>query len=640
MHPAPEDPVLLSTPADLAHYLDTSCHNWSLYYAGQDLPSTLKATSYPTELAATVNAEEVALDVWFKDCTPERKCSLTNDDGQTWGSTLPHELTPLPYDYYQQRLEQSTNPYLRARYALLLWNAPKPYKHIRFAQAAIDNLFTALDTAGCLDAESSRNCIELLKQACDLIVTVRHREADAVSAVVGRFTGAIPFEHGNRTSLLRIITKHPKLFKSADPELILAASFALYTHYFQNKDFFTCENICKLVAPYVQGLGRDPREWHQRLGQAYEGEAANRPARDDSSLMAIEFYTRAAKAYQLAGDSAAEDAALQCVQTLKPKLKLHAITTEFTAEQTQLLMEDIRLQTDLLLKHGPNEILDFLACSDRVIPNHAEIKEKAAEEKPSFLSAISTIYIDGNKNTSHGDKSPPKAKSNTKDAATEAAEKREKELNKRVSQSYSLALSFRLQYLMPIFIEGYRTGKINYETFCQYLETHSWTAQTIIEQDITGEAIEYTWQPMLRPGLQEFFTQLHKFIHEGPTASSFVLCLDSLTLKIEGLLREVLQKMGAHTIATHKRHDLREVFFDDLLDLALTKALLNENECYFLRYVFTPLGKNLRNDIAHGYYHLSERYSIQKVVLLVIALLRVTGFQLGTETQTENNAPN
>ncbi|RZK32904.1 MAG: DUF4209 domain-containing protein, partial [Hymenobacter sp.] len=452
---------------------------------------------------------------------------------------------------------------------------------------------------------------------------VHHRAADIAAALLDRYTGLIPFERVGRTALLRIITEYPKLFKGADQESLLANTRDLYTECFTQEDFFTCETICKLAAPYAQSLGRDPREWHQRLGQAYEGEAASRQPNDDSSLMAIEFYSRAAKAYQLAGNAVAEAAALQHIQALKPKLKLNTITTEFTPEQVKALLDDVKLQTDLLLKHSPDQILDFLACSERVIPNYTDIKAQAAKEKPSFLSAISTIYIDGNKNTSHGEaKEKSKAeKGKPKESAAERekreqAEKRAQEISQRARQSYSLALSFRLQYLIPAFVEGYRASKITYETLCHYLESHSWTAQTLSEYDISGNIVEYTWQPMLRPGLQEFFGQLHTFIQEGPTAASFVLCIDSLTLKIEGLLREVLQQMGAHTIATHKRHDLREVFFDDLLDLAREKELLNENECYFLRYVFTPLGQNLRNDIAHSYYHLPERYSIQTIILL------------------------
>ena len=609
-----------STAEDLAFYLDNNCKSWSIYSADFDLLQTLRAASVPAELASLVLAEQVALDLWFKECSCQRKLSMTDKEGNSWGSTLPNELQPPAFDYYQQRLAQSTNPYLRARYGLVLWNAPKPHKHIRYAQAALDNLLNALENADCIDTAILHNCLDILRQSCAIAASIHYRTTDTMEAVIQRFTEILPFEVGSKISLLRLVTKYPKLFKSTDHDLVLATSRKLYEIHYGAQDYFACQSLCQVAAPYAQAFGYDPREWHFGLGKAFEGEAVQRSSNDnESSLMAVQFYSRAAKAYQLAGAPDAEAEALLKVQLLKPKIKLATISTELTPEQSNQLMNNIRFETENLLKYDSDEIMNYLACHESAIPNYLDIKAKAAESEPSFLSMLPIVTIDGNKNTQH----------------RESSFGQDRNLEWETNRSYSLALSFHHLYLTPLFIEGYSRGKINFETFCQYLDKYSWIAQPLTEYDISAIPVEYTWRPILYPGIEEFFKQLNSYIINGPQAASFVLAVDSLALKIEGLFRDALQRLGIHTIATHKRHDLREVYFDDLVELARTNDLFTESECYFFRYVFTPIGKNLRNDIAHGYYHLPENYSLHKAILLMMALLRISGFLLLPKTNDQ-----
>jgi hypothetical protein len=115
-----QGPISFATASDLADFLDTNCHDWNLRMRDRDLLSELEGAVFANELAPLIQAERVALSVWFKDCTAQREYSFNNIDGQTGGSPLPHELVQLPFDYYSQRQAQSPNPYLRARYGLLL----------------------------------------------------------------------------------------------------------------------------------------------------------------------------------------------------------------------------------------------------------------------------------------------------------------------------------------------------------------------------------------------------------------------------------------------------------------------------------------------------------------------------------------
>jgi hypothetical protein len=590
----------------------------------RDLTAELKEATAPAEIAPAVQYEQIALGIWFKECSAEREFSATTTEGQTVGSPLPNELGDDALSYYQQRFDQTSNPFLKARYGLILWNAPKPIKSGRYATAALDSLLDALNQADCISGR--RDCLAILRQACAISTRFRHREADTASAALDRFTGAVPYEQEGRAHIFTLITEQGQLFRTHDPAgTILPTAVSLFEERFAAADYDTCEHICKLAAPFAQGSQQDPREWHQRLGQAYEAIAAQRLS-DDSSLMPIEFLTRAANAYQLAGDQAAETRSLEQAQALKDKLRLGVVTTEFTQEQSQMLVDDIKRQTEAILSLEPDQICQHLATSPRALPDFVEMKQKAAEErKSSFLDFVSTVYIDENRNTSH-----------------EPSGTDDNERNMRhAKQAYNIGLLLRLQYTGNLFIEGYSQGKFTFETVRDYLERHSWLAQALPESDMSGNTIEYSWARLILPGLESFFQQLGK-VAGGSEEPNFVLCLDSLTTKLEGLLRELLQRAGASTITARQR-DLREVAFDGLLDLAHEKELLDENECYFIRYVCLSEGKNVRNSIAHGYYHHVHQYSFEKAILIVMVLLRLSAFQIGpvsTEVAVDSTAAN
>lgn len=83
-----------------------------------------------------------------------------------------------------------------------------------------------------------------------------------------------------------------------------------------------------------------------------------------------------------------------------------------------------------------------------------------------------------------------------------------------------------------------RGDNIEEELF-EYLN-RTWLNERMI---ISGHSHDSSWIDILRPGLRELCSQL-KVYHSDRDAASFVLCIDSLVLKIEGCLRELLRLKG------------------------------------------------------------------------------------------------
>lgn len=604
---------------DLAQFLDTNCRRLNPSGHDRDFIAQLRAATCEPEVKPSLEAELLALTVWFSagKLNPEHGAVL---DGKAVRSELPSDLSVPPFEYYSQRFDQTTNHLLKARYALLLWNAPRPFKRKDGPQVAIDQLLLALPSTDCTTVSGSRDCRDILQQLCALSTEFKHQPEAVRAAVLDRYAGTIPFERKDRSALFRIITDHGKLFRPVATD-VLAATRTVWSECQAAGDNFACLALAQMAVPFAQASSSDVREWHLRQGQANEAQAEVRLA-DNGGFVATKFYTDAARAYQLAGDEAANQAVLEKAQQSKEHLRLNKVAHEFEPQVVQALNDDIeRVVSGLLELDGP-DIFEVLSVAPLVVPDFETIKQEAAKAPFSFADLVSVMHIDVNKNFHYG------------------ADAEEGEVSpEKIRLHYTTAITVRLSYLQRLFGEGTKTGKITFPAFTEYLSQRSWVSQPIQGLDTAGDAYEYDWLPMIIPACREFFAQLELLVAEKYDQVSFVLCLDSLVPKIEALMRELLHVTGNATVATGSKGGLHEIFFDGLLEEMEKMGVLSMSEAQFFRFVFTPFSQNLRNNIAHGYYKQPGQYSLDSAILVFCALLRLVGFPLSDKPADEEAKP-
>ncbi|MFN8889218.1 MAG: DUF4209 domain-containing protein, partial [Cyclobacteriaceae bacterium] len=107
---------------------------------------------------------------------------------------------------------------------------------------------------------------------------------------------------------------------------------------------------------------------------------------------------------------------------------------------------------------------------------------------------------------------------------------------------------------------------------------------------------------------------------------------DSLTMKIEGIVRTLAEYHGIPTFVIKRDHQGREVSEEkDIMRLLTEPAVvefIGEDDVFFLRFVFTEKGGlNLRNKVAHSLLSY-DQYSIAHLMLIFIAILRLGRFKL------------
>jgi hypothetical protein len=108
---------------------------------------------------------------------------------------------------------------------------------------------------------------------------------------------------------------------------------------------------------------------------------------------------------------------------------------------------------------------------------------------------------------------------------------------------------------------------------------------------------------------------------------SYILSIDSLVLKFEGLIREFSRLIGAQTIEIREDETEARISFEKLLDNEKFKAVLPEDDVALLKFLFLSDYFDLRNNIAHCFYR-PKNYSSAIMLLLIAALLKLGNFEL------------
>jgi hypothetical protein len=130
---------------------------------------------------------------------------------------------------------------------------------------------------------------------------------------------------------------------------------------------------------------------------------------------------------------------------------------------------------------------------------------------------------------------------------------------------------------------------------------------------------------LLAPSIIEFFLQTQAWLNSKYYLPSYVLCIDSLTLKIEGLLRDFSNRLNIPT-SVHRKNGMEEVYVNNILENETIKQHFDEDDMLFFNYLLSNEGgMNLRNNVAHCFLDYSN-YNLSKILLLIAALLKIGKF--------------
>jgi hypothetical protein len=513
------------------------------------------------------------------------------------------------FDYVVKRADKVKHPLLKATYNHLLWKAPVGIKHKKYAGIAVENYIRVIDhyIDGLLDDPEQENSFEITRKFKNLVALanetkLRLPEINSLAQRLLFNTPALKYYH--KDSILETMLEFTVVFKKDSFDNTLSIYDDAVANVTDRTDYFTlANNTLKTPLRIASKIGDDPRKWHDLIGECYV-KLADSETDADRGLIKQSIYTQAIVAFRQSGN-----------QKRRKEIEvLHDATRETARlENVRIDYDPKTVTADKILKHSHEEVYHHLATA-KYFPTK-EFLKKTAVKPEAWLAGVNTIKFDINKNIRS-------LKSDSSDEGFWYA------------YSYQLKHSI-LPYLHYLFIPGIKSGKLGYLSMIEYLAKYSWLGQTFTKIDLGGQPLKYNWIGVIAPSLIEYFTQMQAALLDKTYRSNYILCVDSLTLKMEGILRDFAQKLNAGTSKGYQS-GMQVRYIHELLQDDIIQNHFSEDDRIFFDFLFVNKeGIDIRNNVAHCFYDYSD-YGFDQMHLLMAALLRIGRYKFTPLTKNQS----
>lgn len=545
-----------------------------------------------------------------RDDTISYTLAGTDNEGNPFEYPNIKSFTKDDFEYLKNRLKNTTNLYLKARYAHLLWHSPK--KHIDYAKIAASSYFEAAkllyQRIGTSDNSSLRiNTTNTLKNA--ILLSLKLKDKSIFEEIKIYFLEVVKdFSRADElflnTSFLKFMLDNKKVFKRENFEGLEQKIYDVA----QGKEDFNKIEILKLGQKIDVKLGNKKLHWDKEIAECYESLSYKR--KDDSNMIATHFAQDAVKHFKLAKEVSKIKELTDRYQYLKENMRLGKFSTEIDLTKIMNFVENFSEKVSDFKTEG---ILLTLMYDKNILPSNAELENQAKEQKKNHPLQFfcTTTIIDNNGHVS------------------EYFSTEEESMHNAVLQNFNMSIKLCRGYLLrAIFNKGVTKGNITTLNFTNFMRNETWLGQDITRTYTQGEPEVYNWLNLIMPAINDYLTQLYFYFTNQNNHVNLVLCIDSLAIKIEGILRDMMNMKGSTTFFFTKDKSGRSVarekdinallHDDDIIDF------LSEDDLLFFRYLLVEkAGLNLRNKVSHSLLRHPQNYSIEYMNLLIVAILRL-----------------
>ena len=515
--------------------------------------------------------------------------------------------------YLKHRVAESKNPILLARYSHILWLATGD---VSFAVEAVSSYVLSAREYQKSDTENPEslfafNMVDALKAAGNLALSIRSdRAPEIVSEIVAILRSC---RRGDRphTHLLLSLTRYllenrKKLGRSALPDC-LALCLEEYKKQFESGDFHVAIDFAELCIRLDIVTGNRSLNWHEEIAKSYEG-LARSEAYD--SFAKVAFVEDAILHFRKA--KLPDRAATLQERLVEARRSVRFGKIEGTIDLAPQLKECDRVAA-LVCDKGFDYLVVYLMHSKDLLPDYDDLVESVSRGSPLRMVIPSTI-IDSLGNSVR--------RFSSDDEKQYFA----------VLQDFGVALdttSFLL--LRAILFEAQTRGILSGPRLAEYLSTRSWIGRPL-RSGSGVDAETYRWIDQIIPALNDYFISIDMHLKNPAFRPSFVECIDSLTTKFEGLVRDICRLSGVTTIEVKEDHNgnttSTEKDLHALLYEPTVAQLFDKTDLLFLRHLLVEhAGYCIRHKVAHSQMALRE-YRLKIVHYLLLALLRISRYDL------------
>ncbi|GAA4045936.1 hypothetical protein GCM10022409_35010 [Hymenobacter glaciei] len=413
-----------------------------------------------------------------------------------------------------------------------------------------------------------------------------------------------------RQRQLQFFSKHADLFSRVDCGRLDGVSQQVYEHYKAENGYMT-KLVCEAAIPLAARATNDARKWHSLKGDYIKSHALQRHAVEPTDFVVQTLMKDALDCYQAAGDKQQVLAMEELISATKHDAKLHKV--EFNC----ILDGPEGMLMSAWMREMPAYILEvdalvFLRLRYNLIPGRP--MPEVADAEPGLTDLFRHVAFDRNRNITT----------------------RQQRMGKKLPISpYSLLMGFYRHMTFETFAHGLQSGQITYANTLQFLRERSWLGKMEFHrgQD-EADAPGYTLIPWVEPALRSYFAEMERAQQDKTYEPDLMLCMDSLTVKMEGILRHFCRALDP-PIATNRRArngDQQEKTLEEIIESV--ESYSGPDAGYWLRYVFTKEGWNVRNNVAHGFMNPQD-YSVGTMQAVILALFVLATLNITPQESTD-----
>lgn len=523
---------------------------------------------------------------------PIEKGKQNPKDQSCINTFITKELFHDDFEYIKSRANRIQNPKHRAKYNHLLWLSPK--KHLDFAKTAIESYLTLLKSVD--DNSQSLSFGMYFKNLFTLSQNLNYKKDEIISFLISLLESDKLNEY-TKYLLMEFIIENGKPINYSVKQTFFNYAKNRINH-LSNKEL---ESFLNLLVLLCQKLSISPSEFHEKLGDFHISQLENEK---NKGFIALHYYTNALEEYKMANIKEKIEQTAVLLEQAKKAIDLKKVSLEINDEKLNKALNQwwdfTKNKTDDIIENwSAIKIYEYLIL-EPIFPKADVLKQ---EIRPASFDFISIMTFDINKN-----------------------------INKNKSGGLSPYLIhiniFTINHIWIVVSKGFKSGKISFDSLINYLKSDTWYGQNFTYLDNNQEEQGFNWIELLTPALKNFFIQIEIDLNTNNNNSQgYILAIDSLTLKFEGLLREFSRMIGAQTIEIKDNGTEERISFDKLLDNEKLKSIIPEDDIAFFKFLFTSNGMNLRNNVAHCFF-TTKNYSLEVMLLLIVALLRLGNYKL------------
>ncbi|MDI1667477.1 DUF4209 domain-containing protein [Staphylococcus aureus] len=508
--------------------------------------------------------------------------TISFDDGREWPDI--QKFTNDQIKYYEQRLNETNNLFLKVRYSDFLFEHGN--KKITKTKYEISKCLLSCLVEILTYYSDDFNYTSVLARLVEVSLLMGDREK-LEKAIELIYLKMDEFDYNNEYSyvyelskLIREIlkSKHKKIILENHLNKIIIVLEKAIKNNFEDKNYYLHRVFCEELSQYRKFdlISSERRsELKKEIGKSYELEAEYQQGRNNKSLLVkANFLEKAMEKYMEIGEREKSNKMKILVKWTyeeyenSNEMNLIRIPIEFPKEEIDKIIEGF-ISSDVQIS------LDKIAYSNDLIPKITVIEDlvdKLSKEFPLQGLISKGLLNDGKK------------------VVETTTEEDNKTINFNSNYMHHLNINVEL-LLKAIFDKLISEFEISTEDFMQ--KFNKW------------ELLDNKNVPFIEHGISRFLEK------------DYLSALHILVPQFESTVRRMFSKAGYSTTSIRKGNTQQEVTFNEFLLRDDVKSTLGNDVHKLIQIVMVEQsGLNLRNEIAHGLIELSN-INYTKCILVI-----------------------